>query len=74
MLTRPKITLTHGATVLDIVEHALTGDTVKARAYTELLLERLEANDDDVAVRRLKAILNGDDKGPVIKPAGEDNQ
>jgi bacterioferritin (cytochrome b1) len=68
MLTKPKVKLTHGATVLSIIEHSLTGDTTKARAYAELLLEKLEENDDDMTAWHLKKILDGN-TGSIISIA-----
>jgi len=55
------------ATIMDIVEHGLSGDTEKVRAYAELLLERLE-QDNHRSVGYLRKILAGENgKGPTYQ-------
>lgn len=50
----------HWSTIFDIIEKGLAGDTTAMRAYTELLLARLEQAGDDKQSARLRRILAGD--------------
>jgi len=67
------------ATILDIIEAGLWSEPERVRAYTELLIERIQAEQDtqkeererDVAaLRRLLACRESGKRGSVILPAG----
>ncbi len=59
------------ATVLDIIEAALEGDTSKTKDYTNLLLERLEDHHMEFMAKHLKRLLSGV-KGQQILLATEE--
>jgi hypothetical protein len=52
------------ATVLDIIEAGIEGDTAKCKDYAELLLSKLDP--DTRMAKRLQDILAGKPKGRVI--------
>ncbi len=56
------------ATVLDCIECGIEGNREKARAYAELLLERLRGGGNESIARGLQRILEGR-KGNIISPA-----
>jgi integrase/recombinase XerD len=70
------------ATILDILESGLSGDSQKARAYGELLVERMRAEEglsDEERLRvvaALRGVLDRDpgQKGAIIYPVGEATQ
>jgi hypothetical protein len=66
------------ATILDIIEAGLWGNQERVRAYTELLIERIEAEQDTpqeererdvVGLRKLLERRDSGDRGRVISPA-----
>ena len=62
--------LAHWPTVLDILDAALTQDVEKARAYAELLAQRLEADGDTRTAASIRRRLAPDyDPGPTYYPA-----
>lgn len=56
------------ATLLDIIEAGIDGDTARCRAYAELLLER--SGEETAFTRHLKRLLEGNrDRGVRLYPA-----
>lgn len=62
----------HWSTIFDIVEHGISGDAEKCRAYAELLIQRLESSGDSRRAKRLREILQGKDNGLTISLAEEE--
>jgi hypothetical protein len=65
-----KVCIASWSTVLDIVQYGLEGDIKKVRQYSELLLQRLEKDEQEIIVNHLKKVLKGD-KGQMIYLAEE---
>lgn len=60
-----KVYIASWSTALDIVQYGLEGDTEKVRQYSELLLQGLERDEQEIIVNHLKKVLKGD-KGQMI--------
>jgi co-chaperonin GroES (HSP10) len=58
-------------TMLDIVQYGLESNPEKVRAYAELLLEKLEEDEQETVVGHLKRVLSGD-KGQMIHIAEQE--